>query len=112
LEVHHGLLGSTANADISRQAASNQSRMRQRPQRKGIHLVFTVHQNPPAPPRDRLLRLPDVERIAGVKKSTVYQLMRQGQFPKCVRITRRLSAWPESAVLNWVQARIAEGGAQ
>ncbi|MDO5289876.1 MAG: AlpA family phage regulatory protein [Pseudomonadota bacterium] len=71
-----------------------------------------VHSATPAPPRDRLLRLPDVERLAGIKKSTVYQLMKEGKFPQCVRITRRLSAWPESAVLAWVHARIQEGGAQ
>ena len=71
-----------------------------------------VHSTPPAPPRDRLIRLPAVEQTAGIKKSTIYQLMRKKKFPPCVRITRRLSAWPESAVLNWVQQRIREGGAK
>lgn len=71
-----------------------------------------VHSATPAPPRDRLLRLPDVEQAAGIKKSTIYQLMREGKFPKCVRITRRVAAWPESAVLTWVNNRIREGGAQ
>jgi len=73
-----------------------------------MHLAYSAT---PAPPRDRLLRIPDVERVAGIKKSTVYQLMREGKFPPCVRITRRLSAWPESAVLNWVQQRIRESDA-
>lgn len=71
-----------------------------------------VHSATPAPPRDRLLRLSDVEQAAGIKKSTIYQLMREGKFPKCVRITRRVAAWPESAVLTWVNERIREGGAQ
>lgn len=71
-----------------------------------------VYSAPPVQPRDRLLRIPDVEKTAGIKKSTIYALMREGKFPKCVRITRRLSAWPESAVLAWVNERIREGGAQ
>ena len=71
-----------------------------------------VHSATPAPPRDRLLRLPDVERLAGIKKSTLYALMQKGQFPPCVRISRRLSVWSESAVLTWVNERIREGGAQ
>lgn len=71
-----------------------------------------VHSAAPAVPRDRLLRLPDVEALAGIKKSTIYQLMREGKFPSCVRISRRLSVWPESAVLTWVNQRIREGGAQ
>jgi prophage regulatory protein len=73
--------------------------------------------------RDRLLRLPDVERIAGIRKSTIYGLMAQvpPAFPRCVQVTPRCVAWPESAVLQWVQDRISdangkavarEGGAQ
>ena len=57
--------------------------------------------------RDRLLRLPDVEAASGLKKSTVYLLMKRGEFPRCVRVTPRCVAWPESKVLQWVQDRIA-----
>ena len=66
-----------------------------------------VHTAKTAVPRDRLLRLPDVEAVTGCKKSTIYSLMKAGKFPRCVRITARMAAWPESAVLTWVQARIA-----
>lgn len=66
-----------------------------------------VHTAKPIVPRDRLLRLPDVETATGCKKSTIYKLMKEGKFPCCVRITARMAAWPESAVLAWVQARIA-----
>lgn len=65
-----------------------------------------VHTTPGAVPHDRLLRLPQVEDATGIKKSTVYALVREGKFPPPVRITRRLSAWPESAVLAWVQSQI------
>ena len=64
----------------------------------------------PVTPYDRLLRLPDVEAITGIKKSTIYGLMRKGEFPPCVRITRRMSAWPESKVLSWVRERIYGAG--
>ena len=74
-----------------------------------IHLA---HAAKPVTPRDRLLRLPDVEAATGCKKSTIYKLMKEGKFPACVRITARMSAWPESAVLQWVQERIQEGGAK
>lgn len=74
-----------------------------------IHLA---HAAKPVTPRDRLLRLPDVEAATGCKKSTIYKLMKEGKFPACVRITARMSAWPESSVLQWVQERIQEGGAK
>ena len=78
--------------------------------RKDFQMPALVHTTPGAVPRDRLLRLPQVEDAAGIKKSTVYALVREGKFPPPVRITRRLSVWPESAVLAWVQAQI-NGGA-
>lgn len=74
--------------------------------------VHLAHTTKPVTPRDRLLRLPDVEAATGCKKSTIYKLMKEGKFPSCIRITSRMSAWPESAVLQWVQERIQNGGAK
>lgn len=68
-----------------------------------------VHEARPAVRRDRLLRLADVEEVTGCKKSTIYLLMKQGKFPRSVAITNRMTAWPESAVLQWVQDRITLG---
>ena len=67
-----------------------------------------VHQSRPVVPRDRLIRLPDVEGATGCKKSTIYELMKAGRFPKPVRLSARHVAWPESPVLQWVQDRIQE----
>ena len=63
----------------------------------------------PLVPRDRLLRLPDVSNIVGLRKSAIYILMRANKFPKCVYITSKTVAWPESAVLAWVNDRINKG---
>lgn len=69
----------------------------------GPHLV---HAGRGAVPRDRLIRIGEVERLAGVRKSTIYSLMKAGGFPRCVQVTPRCVAWPESSVLQWVQDRI------
>lgn len=69
-----------------------------------------VHSARPAVPRDRLLRLAGVEGLTGMKKSTIYRLMKERKFPAAVRLGTRMVAWPESAVLTWVQERI--GGVQ
>jgi prophage regulatory protein len=58
-----------------------------------------------AAPRDRLIRIADVERIAGIRKSLIYQLQREGKFPRCVQITPRAVAWAEQAVYAWVEER-------
>lgn len=72
-----------------------------------VHLAYSAK---PVTPRDRLLRLPEVEAICGIRKSSIYVLMKQGKFPPCIHVTSRLSAWPESAVYKWVQDRIHKGG--
>ena len=63
----------------------------------------------PLVPRDRLLRLPDVSDIVGIRKSTIYALMKEGKFPKCIYVTSKTVAWPESVVLAWVNDRINQG---
>lgn len=76
-----------------------------------VHLAASTA---PVVPRDRILRLPDVERITGLKKSTIYALAKdtESKFPRQIHIHRRLTGWSEAAVLTWVQARLQEGGAQ
>jgi len=65
-----------------------------------------VHQSKPAVPRDRLIRLPEVENLIGCKKSTVYTMLKNGTFPKPIRLSARMAAWSESSVLQWLQDRI------
>ena len=67
-----------------------------------------VHAARGAVPRDRLIRIPEVEKIAGIRKSTIYNLMKAGGFPRCVQVTPRCVAWPESVIHQWVQDRIAD----
>lgn len=69
--------------------------------------MHLAHQTAPVIPRDRLIRLPEVEALSGLKKSTIYLLMKRGEFPRCVQVTARCVAWPESKVLSFVQQRIA-----
>jgi prophage regulatory protein len=57
-------------------------------------------------PRDRLMRLPEVRTVTGLTKSSIYLLMKRGDFPRNVSLGARCVAWPESHVLQWVQQRI------
>lgn len=56
-----------------------------------------------------LLRLPKVEAATGYRRSTIYRLIQQGDFPKPISLSRsgRASAWVEEEVNAWVQQRIA-----
>jgi prophage regulatory protein len=74
----------------------------------GVEDVQEVSSHQPPAQRETLLRLEQVEAATGLKKSTIYGLMKAGKFVRPVRITARCTAWPASQVEAWVQARIAE----
>jgi len=57
---------------------------------------------------ERLIRLPQVENLTGLKRAHIYGLARRGQFPKPLKVGARASAWQESLVMQWVQDRIRE----
>lgn len=57
---------------------------------------------------ERLLRLPAVLDRVGYKRSRFLDLVRQGVFPKPVKLGARAVAWPESVVDDLVD-RLATG---
>lgn len=70
-----------------------------------------VHQSKPVVPRDRFIRLPEVEALMGVKKSTIYDMLKKGEFIKPIRFSARAVVWPETAVLQFIQDRINQANA-
>ncbi|MDM0120079.1 helix-turn-helix transcriptional regulator [Variovorax arabinosiphilus] len=55
---------------------------------------------------DRLLRLPEVESLTGLRRSAIYEQMQRGVFPRSVKAGRRAATWPESAVQSWIADRL------
>lgn len=52
-----------------------------------------------------LLRLPRVLQLTGLKKTTLYGLIRRNGFPRPVQLTDRLVAWRSADVAVWAQGR-------
>jgi len=50
----------------------------------------------------RLLRLPAVLKITGLKKSTIYAGAKNGTFPKPVRVGSRAVAWRSDELAKWI----------
>ncbi len=50
----------------------------------------------------RLLRLPAVLKLTGLKKSTVYAGAKNGTFPKPVRLSARAVAWRSDELAKWI----------
>ena len=56
---------------------------------------------------EKLLSLPEVEVAISFKRSHIYALIKQGQFPAPVVIGTN-SRWPQSAVQNWIAEMIKQ----
>ena len=59
---------------------------------------------------ERIVRRPDVERITGLSRSSIYAKMASGTFPKPVRLGENSVGWKESDVQGWIAA-LTQGGA-
>jgi prophage regulatory protein len=56
----------------------------------------------------RFLKLPEVCRLTGYSRDSVYRLAREGKFPQRVELSDRASRWVEEEILNWMEQRSAE----
>ncbi len=61
-----------------------------------------------------ILRRSRVEELTGLSRSTIYELMENGKFPRPISIgAGRAVGWLEDEILQWQNARIAaRDGAQ
>ena len=55
-----------------------------------------------AEPSERLLRLPEVMDRVGLKRTAIYQRMREGRFPQSRSLGSRCTVWVESEVNDWI----------
>ena len=57
---------------------------------------------------DRILRLDELTRTVGLSKTTIYDRIRQDQFPRPVRLGgpgTQAVGWRQSAVMEWLAER-------
>ncbi len=57
-------------------------------------------------PSTTILRLPDVRTRTGLSRSTIYQRIAEGHFPKPISIGLRAVGWLESEIEEWLKLRI------
>ena len=55
----------------------------------------------------KLLRIDQVVELTGLKPSSIYKQIREGNFPRSIYITKRAKAWPESVVQEWIEEVVA-----
>lgn len=55
-----------------------------------------------------VLRRIQVESVTGLPRSSLYEMMAKGLFPRPIRLGARSVGWLESEVAEWVKVRVAE----
>lgn len=56
----------------------------------------------------KILRLPQVEEATGESRSTIYLRIKQGKFPRPVKLGAKSVGWPEDEIAAYNEVRIAE----
>lgn len=56
--------------------------------------------------KERLLRLTEVQARLGMSRSGIYERIKNGGFPRPVKIGPRAVAWLESEIDAWLQERV------
>jgi len=54
--------------------------------------------------REHYLRLPEVLRLTGLSRATLYRKIKAGTFPRQYRIAERCCGWRASEVAVWVRS--------
>ncbi len=60
--------------------------------------------------QDSFLRLPDVKKRTGLPRSTIYRLIKDGSFPKQIKLSERTSVWSCDAVSSWIEEQKQKAG--
>jgi prophage regulatory protein len=54
-----------------------------------------------------VVRLPEVRRMTGLGRSTIYRLQADQQFPPSIKLSIRAVGWLEREVQEWLAERVA-----
>ena len=60
-------------------------------------------------PARRLLRLPEVSHLVGLRRSAIYDQIKHGKFPAPVHLGPRAVAWPSDQIADWIDSRVELG---
>jgi prophage regulatory protein len=55
-----------------------------------------------------ILRLPELRKRIGLGRSSIYALVKQGSFPRPVRLSQRAVGWVAAEIEAWLAERAAK----
>jgi prophage regulatory protein len=58
--------------------------------------------------KENIIRIPQTSIKTGLSRSTIYDLLKRGEFPKQIKLSPRTVGFLESEVDAWLEAKAAE----
>ena len=55
---------------------------------------------------NKLLRLRDVIKMTSLSRTTIYDYMSEGKFPKNIHLGPKISVWIEREIQEWINSQI------
>lgn len=55
---------------------------------------------------EKVLRRPAVQEATSLSRSTIYDLMSKGKFPRPIKLTGKAVAWREGDITAWLNSRV------
>jgi len=56
---------------------------------------------------ERLMRLPEVKRLTGLSKSSIYARIAEDSFPRQIPLGSRTVVWLETDIQNWIAEKVS-----
>jgi len=56
----------------------------------------------------RLIRFPEVEKLTGLARSSIYKKISDEDFPKPIKLGERCTAFVETEISQWIEQKITE----
>jgi len=57
--------------------------------------------------KTKILRLEDVKHTTGLARTTIYDQVARGEFPRPIKIGTRAIGWIDEEIEGWVQDRVS-----
>lgn len=51
---------------------------------------------------ERIIRFPELKKVTGMSRSTIWREEHGGRFPRRIRISKGIVGWKESEVQKWI----------
>jgi len=55
---------------------------------------------------EKILRRPEVEERTGLKRSSLYAAIKNGEFPSPIKLSERAVGWTESSINEWIKSKV------